>query len=375
MGTSLKNWKTVIRNGGNATTVFDGTIRELRTTYGDAWMEVWNNLAYNQINHYRTSGWMYTLTGWGDLDTRWMPSDMETSANDQALLFLYRRIRSERTKMQGLTFLGEGREALRMLKSPVRALRQGLSNYIGALSKRKVPRMKTAQAKKVLADTWLEYSFGWAPLLNDIGNAIIAYQSFLAKTHNQRISATGKQELQVYSGDIPSAYGQIPVIGSRLDFWRCTVRYTCGLKAITYGSELEEGMDKFGLTLKQFIPTAWELLPWSFLIDYFANIGELIEAAVTNTSDVTWICKTVRKERVQVTTYRLNDEQIKASLTLYRGSGGSPGYTAQTFRTVARRPLTSVPFPSFQVRLPGSNLQIANLAALAASAKKLLPFF
>lgn len=45
-----------------------------------------------------------------------------------------------------------------------------------------------------------------------------------------------------------------------------------------------------------FIPTIWEVIPWSWLIDYFLNVQQIIEAGVTATGNVQ---ETIRSQRTR----------------------------------------------------------------------------
>lgn len=379
-GTSNPNWRKLIKANSNATTAFSGETREIRVNSGDAFRSYYQNAGKNSWTWIRDQG-AYNEPEF--VNPASMPAWLVTDADNQALKFIYKRVREARTQFQGLVFLGELNESLRMIKNPLKALHEGVSNYFDALKKRRRGVRPTNYAKRadrlksILSDTWLEHSFGWVPLISDIGDGLNAYDRVVNKTRHTRLSATGKQQVIIQTDRFSNlGWGNVRTVGIRESYYQATVRYLCGLKEITYGSEREEKQDLFGLTLKGFVPTAWELLPWSFLVDYFANVGEIVEASVTNTSDVTWICKTVRKSGIQRFSGQLNLlETINMGGALHKDCGGSPGFVESEWRTIVRAPLDSLPFPNFQVGIPGRPTQWLNMAALAAKRIGLTPFY
>jgi hypothetical protein len=50
--------------------------------------------------------------------------------------------------------------------------------------------------------------------------------------------------------------------------------------------------DLFGFNPQNFIPAAWELLPWSFLADYFTNIGDILTASIVSTKHLAYTNRT-----------------------------------------------------------------------------------
>lgn len=62
---------------------------------------------------------------------------------------------------------------------------------------------------------------------------------------------------------------------------------------------IQEVHRNLGLDLSSFAPTVWEVIPYSFVADYFTNIGDMIDAASFPRSTLSWVAKTIvlTKER------------------------------------------------------------------------------
>lgn len=50
----------------------------------------------------------------------------------------------------------------------------------------------------------------------------------------------------------------------------------------------------FGLDLSDLAPTTWELIPWSFFVDYFTDVGNAIEAASVRLVEMAYVTTTTR---------------------------------------------------------------------------------
>lgn len=119
------------------------------------------------------------------------------------------------------------------------------------------PRLKPAD----LTSTWLEAQYGWAPLLSDCYEATSAY----ARLTGQRRTRVRVKHKYIQEGNFaasPSLYGYV---GNHT-----TVTY------LTYEMEEELSADR-SLGLRDPYSLAWELLPYSFVFDWFLPIGTYLE--------------------------------------------------------------------------------------------------
>jgi hypothetical protein len=297
-----------------------------------------------------------------------------TAADNQALKYLFRAIQDRRTSFQGGVFLGEAREALRMLTSPAKALREGLNKYL--VNVKTNTRGSKANRAKVLSDTWLEFQYGWQPLVSDIKQGVEAYIKHTEKLLTNRLTRRGEErETEFLQVNQPGDnFGGVPIILTSIVYRKVSVQYIVGLRFQGSGASPDPSVfERAGLTLSQFIPTVWNLIPYSFLVDYFTNIGDILEAGATNTSDVIWVCKTVRQE----TKYFRLAQADPASNTSNSGvtvtCDGQPGMWITVAKDIVRSspPLSR---PKFEVSIPASPTKWINMAALAISSSAVSRF-
>lgn len=134
---------------------------------------------------------------------------------------------------------------------------------------------KRNQAEAV-ASGWLELQYGWKPLLQDVYGAIdLASKTPGPEYHTIETKKTIKRELQ----------RTIDNIGSQAQYYtgsdqtilggsaRCTVRVGCTFTVSNSTLKSAAGM---GLTNPALL--AWELLPFSFVADWFLPIGNYISS-------------------------------------------------------------------------------------------------
>jgi hypothetical protein len=135
--------------------------------------------------------------------------------------------------------------------------------------------------------------------------------------------------------------------------------------------------EKLGFSPDQWIPTLWELVPYSFVLDYFANIGDILYAANFPRSLIPWIMKTTVVESTSKFVdcsplWRHADQSgsnANATWTISRKLR-SMGAASSFVKRVYRAPYQGSIIPDLEFSIPSSSTQWLNLAALFAGGRK-----
>lgn len=113
---------------------------------------------------------------------------------------------------------------------------------------------------QALASRFLEIKFGWEPLYNDVYESAKAFEALTKDARQWTAKGSAKSDLTVFSP------------GARIDF-TLENRYK-----ETYYAMLNERLSApRSLGLLDPLGIAWELTPWSFLIDWFLPIGQYLD--------------------------------------------------------------------------------------------------
>jgi len=115
---------------------------------------------------------------------------------------------------------------------------------------------------KDLAGRWLELQYGWLPLLGDVYEASKAFEVLTQKPRSQRFRGQLKKTGTVNTSASPSN-------------WTGACNYSAMMQ-IT--AELQESLSApRSLGLTDPLSVAWELIPYSFVVDWFIPIGSYLE--------------------------------------------------------------------------------------------------
>lgn len=210
--------------------------------------------------------------------------------------------------------LGELKETIRMLKNPVQSLKEAMQFYVrdvrlSTLEDTNFRRYSKRRRRKVglaiAQDTWLTYAFGMKPFINDVKDIInhIADEQLLGLERHENVVGFASRKgpaTPAYGPSVP-AQGADCFIGGKQN-WKYSHEHATMDVFVKYKGQVLAGNENGAYTAQNvgfapsaWLPTIWELVPYSFAVDYFSNIGDMIEAATLATSKVAWTIKTVRK--------------------------------------------------------------------------------
>lgn len=295
-----------------------------------------------------------------------------TSADNRAVAELYGRVRELQTVFQGLVFLGELQEAKHMMYNRAEKIFNGCFDYVRQVKKLKRMKPKDWHHERFLSQLWLEASFGWKPLLMDVKSAAAAIRQYVERPKVKRFKASGVAQSNgntVFASNLnATALGAL---------WYKTRTTSSYFRRVTYRgayrfqAETTCWQDKslFGFDPKDFIPAAWELLPWSFLADYFSNIGDILEAVTTSTAGVSFLVKTTQDHRQIFRHTEWDVDKMKSQYacpSYISVETGGPGWGYTRAKKVTRRLSTMPDIPTLELTLPGTDSQLLNIAALLA---------
>lgn len=385
-GSPNPKWRSQIFRGENATTPFSAS--ETIATYSSMDFDIsYSNPS--QSFPYLIRQWGETGPGTGVGELTGYPSFLDDGANskadNEARQKFYKRAANSQRYLQAGVFLGELKQTLRLIRNPALAARKVLEKLVRAaeLYPRRFKTSGTSttlhrisELRKLLADSWLEFSFGWKPLASDVNAGFQLLSDFSKRMNYEFVHIVGVGEETVNTlVDVthvtPSVHKPFSVLQTRQQSSHVLIKYYGRIKLDV--PDIADGWLQSGLGLTKFdiVPTAWELIPWSFFVDYFTNIGDVIQAYSYPKAKIAWVSKVIVRERGRETHWSYDPvsskTQIGSSLKSISVSPSSVFVSKE--RTVIRTTRTNVLPPDVAIELPGFG-QKFNIAALLLAASR-----
>lgn len=376
-GSSLPNYRDIIARRGNATTVLSQSRAKFK--FRDPTLSIQWHRVTSPASQYLT-----VVSGTPDTLITVYPGEaydasLQASAENQANTMFFKNLSKANSRFQGLPFLGELRETLEMIRSPAKAFRQKLSEYARSLksARKSAKRWHRRDWHKVIADTYLEHAFGWQPLIGDTIDAAKALSNVLNGFRQHTVRGFGKAQkwdpTEVAIVSDPLTYTCWTLETRSLSEYQ--VRVKGGLSEKIAGPEPDVSFfEQFGLTVNQFIPSIWELLPWSFVVDYFVNVGDVLNASFTDTSKLQWT-STSRKRRHFRSKWLTPNREQSAAVLAYNGAviDGFSGRVGRSTCVVDTYDRTGAgpSIPSLVTSMPPfDSMKWVNLGALATQLRE-----
>lgn len=364
------DYRRIIAENGNATTRLSGVDVSLSKSP--------SNGQFRSVKKFPGASPPITTeyTVQGDIFPVGPPSGLGSSvtkALNQAKSEWVSKARRHQGTFQTGVFIGELRDTVKLIGSSTKSIARHLNNYLTDAKRIRGSGRKRSR-KQAIADKWLEYSFGVKPLINDILDA--AEQAGRMAFHPPSVMVRSRGRSQS-SGNYTLGSGSLGPLSWSYD--RTDIET---VEAKIYGKvsvQMTDGVPtlagKLRLSLDDFIPTVWELIPYSFLVDYFVNVDDMLSALSFNRANTHWISYGTKIEcHREVANVKMNPVPPNASL-IYDSHYLNPGTVHWILKRVERYPSLPTLVPSIQFSFPTSAAKIANMAALLFSKHKdLIPF-
>lgn len=206
------------------------------------------------------------------------------------------KIKGRTPEWNAPVFLGEARETVEMVVKTARTLqevmvglRRGRIDYalkhLGLTSSnrrvtrdwnRRVLRDYTAvypkDPSKAAANAWLQLQYGWKPLLSDVKSAAEVLASHMSDNRFKLGRVSVSQKASDF-GTRAVPYSGVPAGSGTLSFFE---EYTDSVRYVVYyrPDEVFDSLGQVGLLNPALV--AWELLPLSFVADWFLPIGNYL---------------------------------------------------------------------------------------------------
>jgi hypothetical protein len=226
------------------------------------------------------------------------------------------RFKPKTSGFDGATALGELRDLPGMIQNAAKKAK-GFNHYYKGLG----GSAKDIFMPKNIASEYLEHTFGWVPFLSDIGKVYKTYQDYgkilrrLRRQNNQWIKKGGvileNNEVTArednFAQDAPSIEPALPTYlyefpyAGRPNKWGNTYYETqlqsrvwfegsfkyyipqlSDFGASTW-SQVRNFMQIYGLRVSPSV--VWNLTPWTWLADWFANVGDIVDNVTAITYD------------------------------------------------------------------------------------------
>lgn len=144
-----------------------------------------------------------------------------------------------------------------------------------------VKKLNVVATVDIITDIWLEYRYGWRPF---IGEVSAIYKALTVVRPSGIKSAYGLYKSSdvtsvSFSKEIEGPHGSSVKLLTTMDTLPGATVKTGFNYVNTKNSRNDDWSAIFGLDWESLASTAWELVPFSFIIDMFLNLGNMLQAS------------------------------------------------------------------------------------------------
>lgn len=375
----IPSWREIIARNEGATTTIEGDRVRVTNKPGYHQLILHNGLNVPDSNPSKDD---VTYDWYGFLMKGAIPSPgvatsaalAESRASEKFLAAAQREL----SAFQGGVFIGELRRAIRGIRHPAEALKEYLQWHALRAKARRDGKTGAFGKKlnKAISDLWLERSYQWLPLVSDLESAAEQLARIGQLEDSKTVSGTGSDDNVFETGILTNSKGPLGIRYRRQTLESSICRFYG--KVAAFNDVDPESFATFltrrlGLNLAQALPTAWELIPFSFVADYFSNLGAMISAYSFPISAIRWVNKaTLKRTRLRCLPVEFVHSPNSASQR-YEYTVEDPGIYTASVEAIKRQPWAAENLlPDFRLTVPGVAdwPKWLNLTALANSLRQ-----
>lgn len=208
------------------------------------------------------------LTSYSPMTTSEM-TDLRTLASTQAMANV------SKPDVEGAVFLAEFGKTVKLLNDRVNLMRKILKGVVQMMNRtasrsQLTRRFSPSELASFVSNEWLKYRYGIRPLMKDIDDAIKLLQK---KTKSDIRVARGFAALSRSVTSPPVTYSDSIYSYVATNTQSGTYSARAGVRYRVTGS-----VDSWGVSVANTPSVVWELLPYSFVVDWFLNTSQVIRA-------------------------------------------------------------------------------------------------
>lgn len=303
------DWKQKIANHSSATTDRDVTFT-IVNHYRPVCSRVFIALGYTGPSGSEASRFYAastTVVGAYVPNEYTVPSSVITNVKSRASAILMKREAKRVVTVDGKVFLGEIRETAEMLRHPLKSLVTGIQQWVRWVERyyKKCRRLGKPPNMDFLNATYLEYTFGWAPFLNDVAGIAEALAAEASDSRYANISAQARVKgasvdptvregtrmngLNAFEYPYRNLYDQQYEVSCRAQS-QVQLALDDNPGARLLQATNLDGRNPFA----DFVVSGWELIPGSFLLSYVSNIDIVMKSRLGLRANPCWTSLSTR---------------------------------------------------------------------------------